>query len=57
MCNACGFQCCAWDGLEGCGCQCDDGYWPEDDPDYCDVCGGSHASAVPVETVNVGRYL
>lgn len=20
MCNACGFQCCAWDGFSGCGC-------------------------------------
>ena len=20
MCNACGFQCCAWNGFSGCGC-------------------------------------
>ena len=23
MCNACGFSCCAHDGFDGCGCDCD----------------------------------
>lgn len=24
MCNACGFSCCAHDGFDGCGCDCDE---------------------------------
>lgn len=36
MCNACGFQCCAWDGFEGCG--CDDCENPKCHS-KCDGCG------------------
>jgi hypothetical protein len=33
MCNACGFLCCADDGMDGCGCdQCPEpACWPDDD--------------------------
>lgn len=36
MCNACGFQCCAYDGFSGCGCDhCDNPEcWS-----VCDLCG------------------
>lgn len=40
MCNACGFQCCAYDGFSGCGCDhCDEPEcWSDeiddDDDDY-----------------------
>lgn len=36
MCNACGFQCCAFDGFAGCGCEdCENpACWP-----VCDLCG------------------
>ncbi len=35
MCNACGFQCCAWDGFSGCGCEhCD----CPDCWEYCETC-------------------
>jgi len=38
MCNACGFQCCASDEFEGCGCDdCDDpACWSR-----CEYCGQS----------------
>lgn len=35
MCMACHFQCCAWDGFEGCGC---DHCGNPDCARYCDVC-------------------
>jgi hypothetical protein len=40
MCNACGFLCCAWDGFEGCGCDCEEmACWAK-----CEFCGEYEAS-------------
>ena len=35
MCNACGFICCAWDGMGGCGCDhCSNPACWDDDEDW-----------------------
>ena len=38
MCNACGFQCCAYDGFSGCGCDgCPEpDCWSDDNDFYCE---------------------